>query len=287
MASQLRRLDRFLAIFALGLLCANTTLASVQFHVGQFDSAGDPPFSASWLHDASAATSGPAPPVGVPDNRAFRMGDPSSALVGSFYGNYDQTVKQVTNIRGTLSGSSTNFLLQDFNGDHNFQKFMLKLGQDAGAGKSGSLAFETAGIGKYTGGYIDYVLTVDTNPNPEVEDFEDVLEGTFFFKPQGENSNLNLSPNRGTVFEFTLWGYNYMHGSPAYDGANASWTDLFTQLDYSNNVTRPLIVGDALDQVLGISLYVTSSQGHMPEPTAFIVWGLLTMVSTSLSRRHR
>ena len=86
--------------------------------------------------------------------------------------------------------------------------------------KSGKLAFETngAGSGQYTGGYVDYVLAVDTNPDVNVDTFTDVLAGTFFFKPQGENSSSMLSPNRGIISKFTLWGYNYMHDSYAYDG---------------------------------------------------------------------
>ena len=130
MSYQFKWLCRLLAIFALAMICASTTLASVQFHVGQFDLDEDPvPFSASWLHDASSSPSaGASIPGPSTDNRAYRMGDTSSPLVGSFFGDYNEAVNQVTNIRGTLSGNSTNLLLDNFDGSKNFQKFVLKLG---------------------------------------------------------------------------------------------------------------------------------------------------------------
>jgi hypothetical protein len=297
MLHKLRWLAWFFALVAIATLCDSRALASVQFNVGQFDLNESPvPFSASWLHDASSSPSASASSPGSSDNRAYRMGDTSSPLVGSFFGDFSQSLNQVTNIRGTLSGNSTHYLLHNFNSSMNSQKFILKLGQDAGAGKGGKLAFETEGPvpgGQYTGGYIDYVLAVDSDPAVDVVNYTDVLAGTFFFKPQGENSSSMLSPNRGTVSQFTLWGYNYLHDSYAYDGGNVDWTAFFATLGgYSGNVKRPDIVGDPsaglpLNQTLGISLYVTSDQGHMPEPTAFIVWGMLTMVAASLSGRNR
>lgn len=286
-------LARFTALVAAAVCCASTTTASVQFNVGKYKLNESPvPFVASWLHDASSSPSAGASVFGPEDNRAFRTGNTSSALGGSFEGDFDSTGNVVTNIRGTLSGT-TKMLLNSFDSSNNFQSFILKLGQDAGAGKSGKLAFETVGTREYTGGYIDYAIAVAING----VDYVDVLTGTFFFKPQGENSNSLLSPNRGTVSEFMLWGYNYMHDSYAYSGATADWASFFSTLGYTNNVTRPAIVGDSgstappTNQTLGVSLYVTSgipgSSGNNPEPTALIIWAMLTMVGACLSGRVR
>lgn len=287
MLHQKRWMMRCLAIFAIGSCCAAATHASVQFNVGQFQLNEAPvPFVASWLHDASSSPSVGASVYGPDDNRAYRTGDTSSPLVGSFSGDFDASQNLVTNIRGSLSGK-TQLLLDSFDSSKNFQSFKLKLGQEAGAGKNGTLVFETEGSpgGQYTGGFVDYVLAVATNG----VDYVDVLAGTFFFKPQGENSSSLLSPNRGTVSQFTLWGYNYMHDSYAYDGGNVDWTTFLASLGYSGNVSRPDIVGDPsaapTNQTLGISLYVTSA--HMPEPTALVVWSLLTMVGVCVSGRDR
>ena len=38
-----------------------------------------------------------------------------------------------------------------------------------------------------------------------------VLDGTFFFKPQAESGSDALSPNRGTSYNFSLWGWDWMH----------------------------------------------------------------------------
>lgn len=274
-----------IALCAAAVLCASTALASVQFNVGQIKLDEDPiPFIASSLHDASSSPSAGASVFGPSDNRAYRTGDTSSPLTGSFFGDVDQVLNQVTNIRGTLNGK-TQMLLDDFDNGTNFKDFRLKIGEEAGAGKTGKLAFETAGAGQkqYTGGYIDYVLAVAVNG----VDFVDVLSGAFFFKPQAENSLSELSPNRGTISQFTLWGYNYMHDSFAFDGVSADWATFLNSLGYAANVTRPDIDDNPENQTLGISLYVTSAEGHMPEPTALLIWGMLTMVGACISHRTR
>jgi hypothetical protein len=88
-----------------------------------------------------------------------------------------------------------------------------------------------------------------------------------------------------------------MHDSFASSGNTADWTTFFNSLSYSNNVTRPDIVGDpeSLDpptnQTLGISLYVTSdfsgTTGQNPEPTALMIWAMLAMIAACISGRNR
>lgn len=285
-----RWLVPFFALVAIATCCATSGFGSVHLTVGKYELDESPvPFVASWLHDASASASAGASVYGPGDNRAYRTGKTSSALSGSFEGDFDASGNILSNIRGTLSGT-TKLLLNSFNSGNDFKNFVLKLGQQAGSGKDGKLAFETVGTREYTGGFIDYVLAVDVNDDNV---FVDVLSGTFFFKPQAENSNSLLSPNRGTISAFMLWGYNYMHDSDAFGGGNASWTDLFALLGgYANDVTRPDIVDDPNgDQTLGISLYVTSdytgNAGQNPEPTALIIWGMLAMIGACVCGRNR
>ena len=241
-------------------------------------------FSASWLHDASGT---PSPSGSVPaaqDNRAYRTGTTSSSITGSLYGDLDATQNVLSGIGGTLSGK-TRYLLDDFNSSLNGKEFVLNLGKDAGSGKSGKLKFETsgAGQGEFTGGYIDFALSIVGGP-------ANMLTGTFFFKPQAEMGSTPLTPNRGNSSAFTLWGYNWMHDSAPFGGGDAvNWATFMDSLQYGGPaVVRPTIVSDESNQTLGISLYVTSVNNSVnPEPTTLIVWGALSMIGLCYSRRSR
>lgn len=274
---------------ALSSYGAASALASVHisYSVGQLDSlgTGDDLFSASLLHDATASPAGTAPANLADDNRAYRMGATSGFMSGSLYGDYDASSNQLTAIGGTVSG---NLRLLFSNDNLNDKNFVLKLGQEAGAGKTGALKFETngAGTGEYTGGFVDFALAI-------VGESSDFLTGTFFFKPQAETGSLMLSPNRGTASEFTLWGYNWMHSSGPYGTSDAvSWDSFLEPLGYDGNVTRPSILADELNRTLGVALYVNApstapTSAANPEPTTCVIWGVLVGAALVFTRRSR
>jgi hypothetical protein len=285
----LHRSTKLTRIFALAVALVATFAsgvhASVQtYKVGPLGPLGAEHgfFSASWLHDATSSPSSGPSGSGLSDNRAYRMGEISSLMTGSIYGDFDAAENVLGGIGGTITGK-TLYLLDDFKSSFNGKEFALKLGKDAGAGKSGALKFKTDGVasGQYSGGFIDFLLSVEG---------ESALSGTFFFKPQAESGGTMPSPNRGDAASFTLWGNNWMHDSEPFGGGPAvGWTAFLASLGYSgNNVLRPDIVAGEANQTnhtLGISLFVTAS--HSPEPTTFIVWGLLSMIGVGYSRRVR
>jgi hypothetical protein len=115
-----------------------------------------------------------------------------------------------------------------------------------------------------------------------------VLTGTLFFKPQAETPSAVLTPNRGDSTEFTLWGLNWMHdGSPIGGGESIDWIDFLREsLGYSGTVEV-----DRSTATLGIALYAVDrnpDDGSLnPEPTAFVVWGLLSMIGAVSCNRKR
>ncbi len=266
---------------ALLSLCGNSAHASVHvtYSVGQLTSVDDY-FSASWLHDASKSPAN----SGSIENRAYRMGAVSDFISGSLYGDFDATTNQLRAIGGTLSGKASLLL-----GDLSLvdKTLELKLGKEAGTGKSGAIQFETngAGNGEFTGGYVDFALTLDGAGST-------LLTGTFFFKPQAETGSAMLSPNRGNSSAFTLWGYNWMHDSAdivtGVDGVN--WLDFLQGLGFSGDalVSR----NSAPGQTLGIALFASdadfasSAVSSNPEPTAGIIWGVLIAMGAVVRRRR-
>jgi hypothetical protein len=212
------------------------------------------------------------------------MGATSSSITGSLHGDLDSTLNVLSDIGGSLIGK-TRYLLDNFDDSLNGQEFVLKLGKDAGSGKTGKLKFETsgAGQGEFTGGFIDFALSIVGGPS-------NVLTGTFFFKPQAEMGTSPLTPNRGNSTAFTLWGYNWMHDSAPLGGGDAvNWTTFMDSLRYDGEIVqRPSIVNDENNHTLGISLYVTAATNSVnPEPTALIVWGALSMIGLCYARRSR
>jgi hypothetical protein len=284
---------RSLALCALFIcICVSRSTASVHpvtYSVGELDSLGpgDNLFSASLLHDASAAPTPSGPVPAKSDNRAYLMGWTSGLMSGSLSGDYDDSTNRLTSIGGIVTGN-LRMLLGDSVAVKN-KEFVLKLGQDAGAGKTGAIQFETDGVGQgqYSGGFIDFALAL-------AGETSNLLTGTFFFKPQAETGSLMLSPNRGDASTFTLWGYNWMHDSPAFDSDtnSFSWSEFLDPLGYQGTVTRPSIVDDADNHTLGVALYVSAPQSQLtyaanPEPTTCLVWGVLSLIGFVASYRSR
>jgi hypothetical protein len=260
----------YLLAHALILAFQATASASVHtyYEVQQQDSIDG--FSASWLH---AATSGLN---GSPENGALLNGAISSRLAGSFEGDLSGNV--LSNISGSVNGRLKQ-LASYLNGKFptslsTSDQFELRLGGLADGGK-GALAFETngAGTGEFTGGFMDFSLFVDGNA-------ASLLDGTFFFKPQAESGSDKLSPNRGTSYTSSLWGFNWMHdGAPVDGGPTPDWTSFLSNLGYTGpTVLRTPAAGPALESPLGIALDFVDPPPSAPEPTGIIVWGLLAAI---------
>jgi hypothetical protein len=212
------------------------------------------------------------------DNRAYRSGNLSGLISGSLYGDFDSSRNELQGIGGSVTGK-----LQYLLGvGHSEETFVLKLGETAGAGKTGALKFETEGAGEYSGGFIDFALSYTGAVNP--------LTGTFFFKPQAETGSLLLSPNRGSATAFTLWGYNYMHASAPYGSTEntVDWTTFLGALGYDDGT----VVRASQDQTLGIALFVSNPDpspeyAANPEPTTVFVWAVLSILGLGYCRRTR
>jgi hypothetical protein len=242
-------------------------------------------FSASWLHSAESLLNG------TPENGALLNGARSSRVAGSLEGNLSGSV--LSDVSGSVSGTlkQLSIYVNDVFGTSYAMStpFDLKLG-GAASGGNGALKFETdgAGTGQFTGGFLDFSLFVAGSATS-------LLDGTFFFKPQAESGSAVLSPNRGTSDEFTLWGWNWMHDGLPVDGAlEPDWESFLGALGYSGpTVLRTPASGPGLVSPIGVALYVVDpdppvlSEGHSPEPTAFIVWGLLALVAVTTFRFER
>jgi hypothetical protein len=236
--------------------------------VKQFSTDG---FTASWLHSAESGLNG------SPENGAQLNGATSSRIAGSLGG--DLTGNVLSSVSGSVSGKLKQ-LAGYLNGAYGtsfgtYDPFELRFGSLAGGG--GALQFETngAGSGEFTGGYLDFALYVAGAA-------DSLVSGTFFFKPQAESGSAALSPNRGTSSEFTLFGNNWMHdGDPVDQGTEPDWAEFLENLGYAG---EPVSRTSGIGIPLGINLYVVdpdppAPQGeHSPEPTGFVVWGLLSML---------
>jgi hypothetical protein len=241
-------------------------------------------FSASWLH---AATSGLN---GSPENGALLNGAISSRLSGSFEGDLSGNI--LSNISGSVSGKLKQ-LASYLNGTlgANFSTsdpFELRLGASASGG-TGALAFETNGVGtgEFTGGFLDFSLYAAGGA-------ASLVDGTFFFKPQAESGSDKLSPNRGNDFISTLWGFNWMHDGPPVDGGEtADWSSFLNGLGYAGpTVLRTPSSGAGLQAALGIALYIKDppppdGNRSAPEPTTFLIWGLLGLISVGTLRSRQ
>ena len=252
---------------ALVLTFQATASASVHtyYEVQQQDSIDG--FSASFLHAAASGLNG------SPENGALLNGAISSRLTGSFEGDLSGNI--LSNISGSVNGRLKQ-LASYLNGIFptslsTSDQFELRLGGLADGGKR-ALAFETNGVGtgEFTGGFMDFSLFVDGNA-------ASLLDGTFFFKPQAESGSDKLSPNRGTSYTSTLWGFNWMHdGTPVDGGPTPDWTSFLSGLGYNGpTVLRTPAVGPALGSPLGISLDFVDPPQAAPEPAGIIVWGVL------------
>ena len=120
-----------------------------------------------------------------------------------------------------------------------------------------------------------------------------MLDGTFFFKPQAESGSHVLSPNRGTSYDSTLWGFNWMHdGTPVDGGVGAKlgeflkrpglyWSDRF-----ANTCIRP-----RPEQPAGPCVYIVDPPPpdglQNPEPATLMIWGLLVVLSAVVYCRRR
>ncbi len=270
---------------ALSVTCIPTYVrASVHTNYDILQNFSAEGFSASWLYGADSALSGSA------GNGALLAGETSSRISGALEG--DLSGNKLLNPTGSVSGSlkqlasylntalGTNF--------STCTPFQLLLGGMSDGGQGG-FAFETngAGTGEYTGGFLDFSLMVGGSSTS-------VLDGTFFFKPQAETGSGALSPNRGDSYAFSLWGWNWMHdGLPADGAAAPNWGDFLSSLGYTGPAAVDRTPPDgsaALIAPLGIAMYlVDPPSGGMsnPEPTAFLIWGLLAAVTITFSRRHR
>ncbi len=154
----------------------------------------------------------------------------------------------------------------------------------------GALQFESTGAGtnEYTGGFLDYELTVD--------DSSKTLSGSFFFKPRRESGSGTLSPNGGNAETFSLWGNNWMHDTGGFAGVYSGWEELLDSLGYNG-------AADPFDQVqrleiteaerLGIDLHVTNRtivpppdpSQNVPESSAIMVWAVLIASGAAGQRR--
>jgi hypothetical protein len=266
---------------ALALVLAFQAATSASVHtyydVQQQDSIDG--FSASWLHAATSGLNGSA------ENGALLNGAISSRLSGSFEGDLSGDI--LSNISGSVNGrlkqlaSYLNGTLgTDFSTSDAFE---LRLGESANGGK-GALAFETngAGTGEFSGGFLDFSLYVAGSG-------ASLLNGTFFFKPQAESGSEMLSPNRGTNFASTLWGFNWMHdGAPVSGGPTPDWTTFLSGLGYTGpTVLRTPESGPGLEAPLGIALYVVDPPAPAPEPMGIVVWGLLAAMGFVVARPSR
>jgi hypothetical protein len=272
-----------MSIVALGV--AGTARAAIQNYdiIDTFATSG---FSASWLHSAENSRNGTLA------NGARMNGQTSSRISGTLTG--DLVGNILSGASGSVSGTlkqlsvylnsefSTTFIMST--------PFQLLLGGQASGG-DGALEFETAGAGKFTGGFLDFSLFVNGG-------LTSLVDGTFFFKPQAESGNAALSPNRGTSSEFTLWGANWMHdGDPMDGGAEPDWSTFLAGLNYGgpSEVLRELASGDpGIPATLGIDLYIKSNGttgqgggGDVPEPLSAVVWGILVCVGAARCGRGR
>jgi hypothetical protein len=237
-------------------------------------------FSASWLYGATGTPNGSA------DNGALLSGPTTSRISGTLVG--DLTGNVLSNVSGSVSGR-----LKELAGYLNstlgtnfstYTPFQLLLGGTSNGGY-GAFKFETngAGTGEFTGGYLDFSLLVGGST-------ASVLDGTFFFKPQAESGSDALSPNRGTSYNFSLWGWDWMHDGAPVDGATApDWNSFLSSLGYTGDPVyrTPPDGSAALLAPLGVAMYLVDPPASTPEPTAIVIWGLLAMVATTFSRRQR
>lgn len=274
---------------AIALSSASNAVASVHvtYNVGELSSAqsGDSNFSASWLHDASM---GLVTDNGSTENGAYRTGRISDLVSGSIEGDLEGNV--LSEIRGSVGGKLSS-LHSEFGSFTSMDQFVVRLGQDAGSGRTGALKFETNGVGtgQFSGGFIDFALDVGSSL--------DLVTGTFFFKPQSETGSSALSPNRGNSTTFTLWGFNWMHDSDPVgsDAIPPDWLTFLGDLGYDRGeVLRQAPSGGEmlLAQTLGIALYVNDPDPPLayaanPEPSTFLVWGVLAMIGVGYGRRNR
>jgi hypothetical protein len=256
-------------IAALAAISASGALASVQVSYDILKEYPTSGMSASWVHSAT---------LGGPDaNDAYFNGLMSGRVAGSLTGLLDGD--KLTDISGTVGGKLKQLSGYFLPGTYSMgDVFNLKLGEAAGAGKSGKLQFVSNGDGEFVGGWMDFSLEVSGSI---------LKSGTLFFKPQAENSSPTLSPNRGDSAAFTLWGLNWTHESlPAVvDDTLPDYSKFLSDLDQSNSVNRP---GEF--ETLGIALYLSNSKAQYhgnPEPTTLVIWGMLAMVGAACSRRER
>ena len=273
MHTMTKRLARMIRLFALAAalaaIGASGALASVHltYNVLKDFPGGN---CASWLHSADVG--------GSTANGAYFTGDDMSGrLAGVLEGDLSGNI--LSNITGVVSGKLKQ--LSNYLPDADIylmsQAFDLKLG--VAAGGSGALQFISNSGGEFAGGWVDFSLVVGD---------DELMGGTLFFKPQAETASASLSPNRGDSSEFTLWGLNWTHDSPAVVGETPDFAAFLAGLGHPSTANRPDVEG----ATLGIALYVTDPDPPLtyaanPEPTTFLVWGVLAMIGAGYCRRER
>ncbi len=289
----------FATALAMGIFGLTTSQAQASISLDVIPHFNAGAFSASWLHSGTVrAGQGTDRYLGTDANGPRKSGQVSNRLSGGLNGDWNGFSKQLTGITGEISSNISNIRHYGAFTDH--ANSLAGISSITGDDllkiviHDGGLALETTGPGEFTGGWLNYEILVDDLEN--ADGFVSVTEGNFFFKPQAEARGSDLlSPNRGTINEFTVWGNNWNHDGLAAgsftdanqgDAADSDW-DFLSGLGYTGGFTNRADTHQGID--LGIDLFVASQQfvPPVPEPASMMVWGsLIGMFTIRRSRRR-
>ncbi len=286
-----------LALCFVAVLCfasgdLSQSQASINLNVNPVFSAGG--FSASYLHSANfRGGTGTDVYLGTDANGPLKGGHLSTRLSGGLSGNWNSANNTLTGISGSINsrvGSLINYSTLE-----SYANSLAGINSVTGNDlmqiviTDGGMGFAEGSSSAFTGGWLSYEILIDDGAT--ADGFVSVTQGDFFFKPQAETRGTHaLSPNRGTVNEFAVWGNNWMHDGMAAgtftkqnrgDASSSDWDFLWDKLGYTapemayrSNVNSGLR--------LGIDLYVSQD---VPEPNSLLVWASIVGGMVVFTRR--
>ena len=236
---------------------ASNVFASIHTYYNVLPTFETDGFSASWLHAATSALNGSS------ENGALLNGDTSSRIAGSLEG--DLSGNTLSNISGSVSG-----LLKQLAGD---------LNSAFGTSFSTSTTFELALGGSSNGGHGWRWRSKPTGRGPEnsradtwitVCTWREVRRACLMVRSSSNhrpNRVAALSPNRGNSYNFSLWGWDWMHDGAPVDGSAApDWTAFLSSLGYTGDTVYRTAPegGTAATVPLGIAMYVVDPPLRRP-----------------------